>query len=120
CSGWCEIEMAKEKIMTPHLQKIATFNFWLLMMPVLLFSQTDQASFLHVSAENDFFVVKGDATDRYYTNGVRINYYFKNKKRRFSSNLLLKVGDDKNIYSLGIAQYMFTPTEIDVPTIRYG
>lgn len=106
--------------MTPHLQKIATFNFWLLMMPVLLFSQTDQASFLHVSAENDFFVVKGDATDRYYTNGVRIDYYFKNKKRRFPSNLLLKVGDDKNIYSLGIAQYMFTPTEIDVPTIRYG
>ena len=91
-----------------------------MLIPGLLMSQTKEAGFISLSAENDLFVFKGDATDRYYTNGVRLDYYFNMKKRKFPSSLLLKISEDKNIYRWGIAQYMFTPSRIDIPTIQYN
>src|SRR5690625_2400200 len=115
------MEQKKDRTRMKPLLKISIpVLFLLLIVPVVLPAQVDFASSLHISAENDFFVMKGDATDRYYTNGVRVDYYFKQKKRNFPSTLLLKIGEDRNIYSLGIAQYMFTPAEIGVSTIQYG
>jgi len=83
-------------------------------------AQNEEVSFINLSVENDLFIFKGDATDRYYTNGVRLDYFYANKKRKFPSSLLLKISEDKNIYGWGIAQYMFTPSRIDIPEIQYN
>lgn len=83
-------------------------------------AQNEEASFINLSVENDLFIFKGDATDRYYTNGVRLDYFYENRKRKFPSSLLLKISNDKNIYGWGIAQYMFTPSRIDIPEIQYN
>ena len=72
--------------------------------------------------DNDFINVRGDGTDRYYTNGMRIDYFYtKKRKAKFPSSLLLNISEENNnIYGLGIAQFMFTPKNIAVPDIQYN
>lgn len=71
--------------------------------------------------DNDFINVRGDGTDRYYTNGMRVDYFYtKSQKARFPSSLLLDISDEhNNIYGWGIAQFMFTPKNISVIDIQY-
>jgi lipid A 3-O-deacylase len=75
---------------------------------------------LKISFENDFLNFRGDGTDRYFTNGLRIDYFVKKQKINFPSSLLFKISTDKNLYSWGVAQYMFTPSRIDVADIQYN
>ncbi len=77
---------------------------------------------VRIQWDNDFINVRGDGTDRYYTNGMRIDYFYtKRRKARFPSSLLLNISDDNNnIYGLGIAQFMFTPRNIAVTDIQYN
>jgi lipid A 3-O-deacylase len=71
--------------------------------------------------DNDFINVRGDGTDRYYTNGIRIDFFYtKSQKARFPSSLLLNISrEHNNIYGWGIAQFMFTPKNISVTKIQY-
>lgn len=85
-----------------------------------LLAQNMETPYLNLSVENDLFVFKGNATDRYYTNGVRIDYFYQKEKRKFPSSLLLKISDDRNVYGWGLAQDMFTPSRIDIPTVQYN
>ncbi len=77
---------------------------------------------LRIVWDNDFINVRGDGTDRYYTNGIRIDYFYtKLEKARFPSSLLLNISDDNNnVYGWGLAQFMFTPKNIAVPDIQYN
>lgn len=86
-----------------------------------LFAQDNMENHsLKISFENDFLNFRGDGTDRYFTNGLRIDYFFKKQKIKFPSSLLLKISNDKNLYSWSVAQYMFTPSSIDVANIQYN
>lgn len=78
------------------------------------------ASSVMVALENDFLNTRGVGTDRYYTSGVRIEYFFTKEKARFPSSLLVRVGQDKNLYSWGAAQYMFTPAHIERAEAQVG
>lgn len=84
--------------------------------------QVNEKHALRIVWDNDFINLRGDGTDRYYTNGMRIDYFYKKKqKAKFPSSLLLNISDDNNnIYGLGIAQFMFTPKNISVPDIQYN
>lgn len=77
---------------------------------------------LRILWDNDFINVRGDGTDRYYTNGMRIDYFYtKKQKAKFLSSLLLNISDNNNnIYGWGLAQFMFTPKNIAVPNIQYN
>jgi len=77
---------------------------------------------LQIQWDNDFINIREDGTDRYYTNGMRIDYFYtKKQKARFPSSLLLNISEDNNnIYGLGIAQFMFTPKNIAVTDIQYN
>lgn len=77
---------------------------------------------LRILWDNDFINLRGDGTDRYYTNGIRIDYFYtKEQKAKFPSSLLLNISDDNNnIYSWGLAQFMFTPKNIAVPDIQFN
>lgn len=98
-----------------------TFILFLVIQPGTLSSQDlNETPFVTLSAENDFFSFPGGATDRYYTNGVRIDYSFTKEGRKFPSSLLVKISEDKNVFSCGLAQYMFTPSQIDVESVQYN
>lgn len=77
---------------------------------------------LRILWDNDYINVRGDGTDRYYTNGIRIDYFYsKKQKPKFPSSLLLNISDvNNNIYGWGLAQFMFTPKNIAVPDIQYN
>jgi len=78
---------------------------------------------LRILWDNDFINVRGDGTDRYYTNGIRIDYFYtKKQKAKFPSSLLLNISENNNnnIYGWGVAQFMFTPKNIDVTDIQYN
>jgi hypothetical protein len=81
-----------------------------------------KAKSLRVLLDNDFLNFRGAGTDRYYTNGVRIDYFFKKKqKAKFPSSILLNISkDNNNVYGWGLAQFMFTPQDITLPEIQYG
>lgn len=80
----------------------------------------EEAPYINLTTENDLFSFPGGTTDRYYTNGVRLDYFYKNESRKFPSTLLLEISDNRNVYSWGLAQYMFTPSRIDIETIQYN
>src|SRR5665811_366733 len=75
-----------------------------------------------MSWDNDFLNFRGDGTDRYYTNGIRFDYFYtKQKKAKFPSSLLLNISQENdNVYGWGLAQFMFTPKNIALTDIQYN
>lgn len=52
---------------------------------------------LRIRWDNDFINLRGDGTDRYYTNDMRVDYFYtKKQKAKFPSSLLLNNSDDNN------------------------
>ena len=84
--------------------------------------QMNENKSLRIVWDNDYINLRGDGSDRYYTNGMRIDYFYtKKQKAKFPSSLLLNISDyNNNIYGLGLAQFMFTPKNISVPDIQYN
>ncbi len=80
----------------------------------------NQPRSLRIFLDNDFLNFRGAGTDRYYTNGVRIDYFYtKKQKAKFPSSLLLNISNDNNnVYGWGLAQFMFTPRHIDITEIQ--
>lgn len=88
------------------------------LVPLAASAQTQASPSLQVAWDNDYLIFKGDGTDRYYTNGVRVEYFFRPKKRNFLQHVLLQVADDDNRYGWGLAQHMFTPSRIDIAEVQ--
>jgi hypothetical protein len=87
----------------------------------LVGQSTNQPQSVRVFLDNDFLNFRGAGTDRYYTNGIRIDYFYsKQRKPKFPSSLLLKISETDNVYGWGLAQFMFTPKHIDISEIQYG
>lgn len=76
---------------------------------------------IRISWDNDFMNFRGDGTDRYYTNGIRLDYFYtKKQKAKFPSSLLLNISEENNnLYGLGLAQFMFTPRNIGLADIQF-
>tara|TARA_R110000764_G_scaffold240089_1_gene342310 strand:- start:80858 stop:81850 length:993 start_codon:yes stop_codon:yes gene_type:complete len=85
-------------------------------------STNNEKHSFRMSWDNDFLNFRGDGTDRYYTNGIRFDYFYtKQKKAKFPSSLLLNISQENdNIYGWGLAQFMFTPKNIDLTEIQYN
>ncbi len=105
---------------------ILLFTVLLFLKDIALIAQDKQdnfrVQFIHIKEDNDFINLRGEGTDRLYTNGTRIElFYTKSQKRRFLTSLLIPINNDgENLYSIGISQLMFTPTNIDSAGIPYG
>jgi hypothetical protein len=98
---------------------------------LILFAFTTQRGFaqqesqfrqLRIFIDNDFLNFRGAGTDRYYTNGIRADYFFKPKEKpKFLSTLLLDISEtNNNLFGWGLAQFMFTPKNISEPEIQYN
>ncbi|MDE3144623.1 MAG: lipid A deacylase LpxR family protein, partial [Bacteroidota bacterium] len=72
--------------------------------------------------DDDFFNLRGEGTDRGYSSGVKLEFYFtKKNKPKFPANFLMKIIDNPdNIYGLGLTQFIYTPTDISRSDIIYG
>ncbi|MBP8822798.1 MAG: lipid A deacylase LpxR family protein [Flavobacteriales bacterium] len=88
------------------------------LLPLAALAQTPASPSMQVAWDNDYLIFKGDGTDRYYTNGVRVEYFFRREKRNFLQRVLLQVADDDNLYGLGLAQHMFTPSRINIAEVQ--
>lgn len=96
--------------------------FGLCIFHAALSQKKNEAQFLKLSEDDDFFNLRGEGTDRGYSSGFKAElYYTKNVPARFPSNLLMKItGSADNLYGWGITQNLFTPNNIASKTIEYG
>ncbi len=68
--------------------------------------------------DNDFINVRGHGTDKAYTNGIRMELFYKNKyaSSKFINRWMPKAGNNSvDTYKWGIMQIMYTPTDISKP-----
>jgi lipid A 3-O-deacylase len=67
-----------------------------------------------MSEENDFFNVNGHGTDKSYSNGTRLDFYYeKQTSRGLLHKLMPKAGDSsRNMYGWSLMQIMVTPDNI--------
>lgn len=98
-----------------------------ILLLMLLFSfklraQTQSDGFRHmlrVSDDNDIFKLLGDVSDKGYTNGTSIDYYYikKHTSRFFLDKIMSKAGTDAlNTFGLSLTQLMFTPSDLKTTT----
>jgi lipid A 3-O-deacylase len=73
---------------------------------------------VRVYEENDFFNLDGHGTDKSYTNGTRLDFYYeKQTSRGLLHKLMPKAGDSsKNTYGWSLMQIMVTPDNIKATT----
>ena len=64
--------------------------------------------------DNDFLNIRGKGTDKSYTNGTRLDFFYTKKRSpRFIDRLMPVAGDSStNIFGWGIMQVMVTPNNI--------
>lgn len=84
--------------------------------------RNNKLEFLRIYEDNDFIDLRGSGTDRYYTNGLRIDFFYSKKnKPKFPSNLLVQLKNaDNTVYGYGITQTMYTPLDISKTEIQFG
>ncbi len=76
---------------------------------------------LCIFLDEDYLNFRGAGTDRYYTAGLRVDYFFAQKKGlKFPSNFLLQISENNNIYGWGGSQLMFTPKNISADEVQYN
>jgi lipid A 3-O-deacylase len=75
---------------------------------------TGPSKMFRLSEENDFFNLDGHGTDKSYSNGTRLDFYYeKQKSRGLLHKLMPKAGDScRNVYGLSLMQIMVTPNDI--------
>lgn len=95
---------------------------FILSSPMALKAQTNNnLQSMRINFDDDFFNLRGVGTDREYTVGTRIDFFYtKNSKRKFLDRLLMELsGNPDNLYGWGIAQLIYTPNNISTPDIIY-
>jgi lipid A 3-O-deacylase len=71
---------------------------------------------LRISEDDDFINIWGYGTDNAYTNGTRIDYFYKPSRpsHLFLDRWMPSAGDSSNnIYGWGLTQLMYTPDDIN-------
>ncbi len=112
------IKIFKQKI----VYSVLFFLFLLFNSNTLFAQKKNQENSLRIFIDNDFLNFRGAGTDRYYTNGLRLDYFYtKNEKPKLLSKLLLNIStENNNIFGWGAAQFMFTPRNIKETAIQYN
>lgn len=80
--------------------------------------------FIRIDEHNDFLNISGHGTDKAYSNGTRIDYFY-TRKNNSRSNLLLRLlpragSGSEQLYSIGLMQVMVTPNNIASTSFQNG
>ncbi len=82
-----------------------------------LIQQARLENYIRINYDNDFF----NATDRYYTQGIKLSFIHPIVKYSPLSYALIQINKNAlNYYGLHIEQDCFTPRSIRYDTIPYG
>jgi lipid A 3-O-deacylase len=71
---------------------------------------------VRISEDDDFINIWGNGTDDAYTNGIRIDYFYKpdHRSHSFLDKWMPSAGDGStDIYGWGLTQLMYTPDDIN-------
>ncbi len=112
----------------PNLPAQSVYEIYIILIAMVLNFQPgagqkkNDLKILKLSWDNDFFNLRGEGTDRGYTNGLNLEvYYTKHVPPRFLSKLLMTVNDSSdNIYGWGLTQKLYTPIDISKEEIQAG
>jgi hypothetical protein len=110
----------KDKMNQLNVRRLALILF--LFASFKLFAQSSRVSYLKIKEDQDFLNVRGEGTDRYYTNGTALLWYYsKFKKPNLFEEILLSFGPDTaKVYSYGVTHLMYTPSDISSKQIVRG
>ena len=80
--------------------------------------KAEQAKMFRLYEENDFLNPRGEGTDKSYSNGTRLDFFYeKQATRGLLHRLMPKAGDSsKNVYGWSLMQIMVTPNNIKATT----
>lgn len=87
-------------------------------------TNAQQKHFIRIDENNDFLNISGHGTDKAYSNGTRIDYFY-TRKNNNRSNLLLRLlpragSGSEQLYSIGLMQVMVTPNNISSTSFQNG
>src|ERR1700741_5229695 len=76
--------------------------------------ESKPAHMIRLYEDNDFLNIGGKGTDKSYTNGTRLDFFYTKKRPpRFIDRVMPVAGDSsRNIFGWGIMQVMVTPSDI--------
>jgi len=80
--------------------------------------RAEPVKMFRVYEENDFLNVNGHGTDKSYSNGTRLDFYYeKQTSQGLLHKLMPKAGDSsRNIFGWSLMQIMVTPKKISATT----
>ncbi|MCF2443594.1 lipid A deacylase LpxR family protein [Dyadobacter sp. CY345] len=87
----------------------------------LTYAQSSEANHLfRFYEDNDFLNIRGAGTDRAYTNGVRLDlFYIQKKPSPLIDQLMPKAGkNSRDIYGWSVMQMMVTPSNLTIPDFQ--
>lgn len=94
--------------------KKQVFVLILLLISSACFSQRIQWQAFKLTEENDFLNVTQRGLDRYYTQGLHVEFLYNTHARKFTEKILIPASRTaQNQYRLGISQQIYTPRKID-------
>ncbi len=93
----------------------AKTGFFILLTFTACFAQSGKRhSALRISEDNDWFT----GTDKYYTNGIRVDYVFEPKRVNLLDRVLLTAPTyDSRVRGIGLVQTMYTPGNINTAEV---
>jgi len=102
--------------MKPFYLLIALFQGLSFLLPVAGSAQSQAPRMLfRFYEDNDFLNIAGHGTDRAYTNGTRLDFFYERKdgRRTWADRLLPTAGQGSvNVYGWSVMQIMVTPNDI--------
>jgi lipid A 3-O-deacylase len=100
--------------------KKITLLWCLTIFPIMLWAQKKrELQLFRFYVDNDYLNFRGQGTDRYYSSGAKLDFYYtKDTKTNFFDKLLIQIGENpENLYGYGITQLIYTPSDLKNPKI---
>lgn len=118
-------DMSSTPVRVERAFRIALLLVLLSLAALALFAQAppvmkDEAVYVRLATDNDFFKLRGN-TDRYFTNGERLDVFFSSKYEAGLEKLFFVLPRKKyafrsNEFGIGVGMNMYTPTDISLVT----
>ncbi len=112
----------KNSVESILMKKIYLLLFLNLFSTILFAQKKRELQLFRFYEDNDYLNFRGQGTDRYYSAGTKLDFYYtKHSKQHFFDKLLIQIGDSpENLYGYGITQQIYTPSDIKNPKIIYS
>lgn len=118
--NWGEEWTMEKKCRGFYYGIISTICLWFVFTQSSAQNMMKPVHLVTIGHDNDLFNVLRKGTDEYYTAGIYVRYGFTNSSRKniLRKLLPLPIHSDNSFFSIGITQWMYTPS--DLRTTRHS